>query len=44
MDPHTLLIDSGFNISSFAEDRDGEVYVVTFGSPSIYQLVPAPSP
>jgi glucose/arabinose dehydrogenase len=44
MDPPELLIDSNFNISSFAEGRDGEVFVVTYGSPSIYLLVPAPMP
>jgi glucose/arabinose dehydrogenase len=29
------------NVSAFGQDRNGEVYVVTFGTPSIYTLVPA---
>jgi glucose/arabinose dehydrogenase len=44
MDPPLLLIDTAFNVASFAEDENGEVHVVTFGSPSIYRLVPAASP
>lgn len=29
------------NVSAFGQARDGEVYVVTFNSPSIYTLIPA---
>jgi len=29
-------------VSAFGQDADGEVYVVTFESPSIYRLVPTP--
>ena len=31
------------NVSAFGQGRDGEVYIVTFNSPSIYRIVPAPS-
>ena len=33
----TLLLDTGFNISSFGEDEAGEVYVVDYGG-AIYRL------
>jgi glucose/arabinose dehydrogenase len=34
---------AGLRVPSFAEDRDGELYVIDFsGSPSIYQVVAAP--
>jgi len=29
------------NVSAFGQARNGEIYVVTFGNPSIYTLVPA---
>ena len=32
LDPH--------NVSAFGQGRDGEIYVVTFDSPSIYKIVP----
>lgn len=32
------------NIASFGQDAQGEVYLVTFGSPSLYRFVPAPPP
>ena len=37
----TLLVDSALNISSFAEDRAGNLYVLD-QSQGIYRLVPAP--
>ncbi|MGH0029441.1 MAG: PQQ-dependent sugar dehydrogenase, partial [Myxococcota bacterium] len=30
------------NISAFGQDDDGEIYLVTFSSPSIYRLAPSP--
>ncbi len=36
------LGDAGFNISSFGEDADGELYVVDYGGGGIYQIVEAP--
>ncbi len=43
-DPNTtdepvLLINSGLNISSFAQDNDGELYVLDLPSGSIYRLI-----
>jgi glucose/arabinose dehydrogenase len=37
-----LLLDSNLAIAAFGQGRDGEVYVVTHDSPSIYRLVPEP--
>ncbi len=38
----SLSPPAGLNISSFGEDRAGELYVIDyFGSPSIYRIVPA---
>lgn len=33
---HVLLAHSGLNISSFGEDRDGEIYAVSYGDGRIY--------
>lgn len=39
----SLAPPSGLSIPSFAEDADGELYVIDFaGRPSIYQIVPGP--
>ncbi len=35
-----LLFDTEFKISSFAEDRDGEIYVIDYKSGKIYKLLP----
>ena len=36
---------AGLNISSFAQDRAGELYVIdSNGTPSILTIVPAPTP
>jgi glucose/arabinose dehydrogenase len=43
--PRVVSLDppAGIGVSSFAEDRDGELYVMDFsGNPSIYQILPAP--
>jgi glucose/arabinose dehydrogenase len=41
-DPQTaLLFDTEFNIVSFAEGNDGEIYFLSYGEPGgIYQLIP----
>ncbi len=36
------LLESGFSISTFATDTDGELYVVDYGSGTIYAVVAAP--
>mgnify|MGYP002084422503 CR=1 FL=1 len=36
------LLDSAHNISSFAEDLDGELYVLDYGNGFIYQIIEAP--
>lgn len=36
------LLDSPHNISSFAEDLDGELYVLDYGNGFIYQIIEAP--
>jgi glucose/arabinose dehydrogenase len=40
--PPTRLDFDPKNVSAFGQGRDGEVYAVTFDSPSIYKIVPAP--
>ena len=35
----TVLIKTGFRISSFGQDEDGEVYVLDHGG-GIYRLIP----
>ncbi len=44
----SLLIDSALQISSFAQDRDGEIYVLDLhlfgGDVAIYKIVPASDP
>lgn len=35
------LLDTGMNISTFAEDIDGELYVVDYGSGTIHRIVAA---
>jgi glucose/arabinose dehydrogenase len=34
--------DAGFNISTFAVDTDGEIYLVAYGGGTIHQIVAAP--
>lgn len=36
------LLASGLNIASFAEDHDGELYLLHYGAGEIYQVVAAP--
>ena len=36
------LLDTAHNISSFAEDIDGELYLLDYGPGAIYQIVDAP--
>ncbi len=36
------LLDSTHNIASFAEDLDGELYLLDYGSGFIYQIIEAP--
>ena len=38
----TEVLDTSLNISSFAEDNDGEIYVIDYGSGQIQQLTAAP--
>ncbi len=40
----TLLLNTGFNISSFAEDADGELYLLEYVAGKIHKLVPAGTP
>jgi glucose/arabinose dehydrogenase len=40
--PPTRLDLDPKNVSAFGQGRDGEIYVVTFDSPSIYKIVPSP--
>ncbi len=35
------LLDTAFGISSFAEDNDGELYVIDYGG-GVHQLVDVP--
>jgi hypothetical protein len=35
----TLLIDSGFSISSFGQDQNGELYVVDLGNGRVLKIV-----
>jgi len=37
-----LLLASGLSISSFAEDSDGELYLLDYGAGEIYQIVDVP--
>ena len=37
---NTLLLQSGLNISAFGQDRDGEIYIVSYGNGRIYALAP----
>ncbi|QQR91265.1 MAG: PQQ-dependent sugar dehydrogenase [Myxococcales bacterium] len=34
-----MLVDSGLSISSFAQDHNGEIYILDYGTGGIYQLV-----
>jgi len=36
---NTLLLNSGFNISAFGQDRNGEVYIVSYGDGRIYTFI-----
>ncbi len=36
------ILDAGFNISTFAEDADGEVYVIDYSAGRIYRIDAAP--
>lgn len=36
------VADAGFNISAFAEDTDGELYALAYGSGTIHRLIAAP--
>lgn len=36
-----LLLNTELNISSFAQDRNGEIYIVSYSDGAIYKLVPA---
>lgn len=36
------LLDSNHNISTFAEDLDGELYLLDYGNGQIFQIVEAP--
>jgi glucose/arabinose dehydrogenase len=40
--PATRLDLDPKHVSAFGQGRDGEIYVVTFDSPSIYKIVPSP--
>jgi uncharacterized repeat protein (TIGR03806 family) len=40
----TLLVDGGFNISSFGQGVDGEIYVVNYSGGNLQQLVPMAAP
>lgn len=40
----SLLLDSPYGISSFAEDNNKELYILDWGGGGIYQLVPATTP
>jgi hypothetical protein len=33
-----LLLETGFNISSFGQDRAGEIYVLDYGAGTVRQL------
>jgi hypothetical protein len=37
-----LLLDTDINISSFGEDIDGEIYVVSYSDGNIYHLTASP--
>lgn len=37
-----LLEETGLNIASFAEDSDGELYLIDFSGGGIHRIVPAP--
>ncbi len=39
----TEKLNSPYNISSFGEDQPGEIYLASYGTGEIYQLVSAPS-
>jgi hypothetical protein len=39
---NSLLLDTGFRISSFGEDEGGELYLADLGNGSIYQVIVAP--
>jgi glucose/arabinose dehydrogenase len=39
----SLLLDSGYNLSSFGEDQSGEMYAANLGG-AIYKLTPVPNP
>jgi hypothetical protein len=38
----TELLDTGFNIASFAEDLDGELYLIDYGSGQIHSIIDGP--
>lgn len=38
----TELLDTGFNIASFAEDLDGELYLLDYGSGQVHRIIDAP--
>ena len=42
-EPEVLIADTGHNIASFAEDANGELYILSFGG-GIYQLVQSSEP
>lgn len=39
---NTLLSQTGFNISSFGQDSNGEIYILSYGSGRIYDLLLSP--
>ncbi|MBP7688025.1 MAG: PQQ-dependent sugar dehydrogenase [Thermoflexales bacterium] len=38
----TLLLDAGFNVSSFGEDQSGELYVTGLNTGGVYRVISAP--
>ncbi len=39
---HSLITSTGFTISSFGQDEQGELYVVDYGNGVVYQITPGP--
>ncbi|MDA8137913.1 MAG: hypothetical protein M0036_04595, partial [Desulfobacteraceae bacterium] len=39
-----MLLNTGLSISTFAQDRDGEIYIVDYGAGRIYRLAAADGP